>query len=444
MMTGIGKRLPLVATGLLGAAMTALTGCQGLAPTTPSVVSGTALHGTVYGGQNPVSGSTIQLYAAGSTGYGSANPYATGSSLLGNHVVTSASDGTFNITGDYTCPSAATPVYLVATQGNPGLPSGYNANLALMAALGPCGNLTSSSSVFINELTTVASVWALSPFMTGIANVGTSATNATGLTNAFASVSKLVNIGAGTIPGAALPAGAVYPGAKMNTLADILAACVNSGGGVAGDGSVCGNLFTYTTVNGVAPTDTITAALNIAQHPNVQTANLTALTPSAAPFQPTLTGAPKDFSLVLTYSGVTVTTTKAIAVDASGSVWLPNPNGNAVTKLSNTGAVLFVATNSPLGTFNLPATVAIDTSGNAWVMNSGGNTVVELTSAGSLLTYYNSALSAPNAAAFDASGNIWIANSGNGSVTEITNAGALSNYAGPGIAAPTAIAINPK
>lgn len=39
--------------------------------------------------------------------------------------------------------------------------------LAMMAGLGLCENLTASTYIFINEITSVAAVWALSPFMTG-------------------------------------------------------------------------------------------------------------------------------------------------------------------------------------------------------------------------------------------------------------------------------------
>jgi hypothetical protein len=38
--------------------------------------------------------------------------------------------GSFTITGDYTCPSGSSEVYLVAAGGNPGLGSGTNANTA--------------------------------------------------------------------------------------------------------------------------------------------------------------------------------------------------------------------------------------------------------------------------------------------------------------------------
>ena len=37
---------------------------------------------------------------------------------------------------------------------------------------------------------------------------------------------------------------------EFNTLADVLAACVNSLGGVAGDGSPCGTLFASVTYPG--------------------------------------------------------------------------------------------------------------------------------------------------------------------------------------------------
>jgi streptogramin lyase len=438
-------------TVALSLALAALTGC-GVAPAGPVSLRGAALHGTVHGGQNPVSGSTIQLYAAGSTGYGSAYTYAAGTSLLGNNTVTTDSSGNFDITSDYTCPTAATEVYLVSSQGNPGLSSGNNANLALMAALGPCGNLSSSTNIIVNELTTVASVWALSPFMTGIANIGTSATNAVGLTNAFASVNKLVNTSTGLVSGPALPAGAVVPAAKLNTLANILAACVNSGGGVTGDKSACGYLFFYTTVNGVAPTDTITAALNMAQHPNTQTANLTYLSGTAPPFQPALPTAPSDFSLVITYSGAGISTPKAIAADASGNVWTANSGSNSATEIDALGATTTDATgylSGPtgytVGPLNAPSAVAIDIFGNAWLANAGNSTVTRISPSGATGTVFTGGnLSSPSGLAIDTNNNIWIANNGNSSVTQISSTGVLTNYTAAGITAPTAIAINPK
>ena len=85
------------------------------------------------------------------------------------------------MTGDYTCPSSTAMVYIVATGGNPGNGNGaVNPNLAMMATLGQCGNLTPSSFVNISELTTVAAVYALQPFMTTYTSVGTSATNPQG------------------------------------------------------------------------------------------------------------------------------------------------------------------------------------------------------------------------------------------------------------------------
>jgi hypothetical protein len=87
------------------------------------------ISGRVHGGQQPVSGATIQLYAVASSG-GSPSTALISVSVS----VTSASDGTFTITGDYTCPSGGL-VYLTATGGNPGITSS-NSNIALMTALG--------------------------------------------------------------------------------------------------------------------------------------------------------------------------------------------------------------------------------------------------------------------------------------------------------------------
>ena len=91
--------------------------------------------------------------------------------------MTSGAGGGFSITHDYNCPSATSQVYLVASGGNPCLSAGTNNTaLALMAALGPCGQLNGSTFVDIDEVTTVASVYALAQFMTagGGANLGAS------------------------------------------------------------------------------------------------------------------------------------------------------------------------------------------------------------------------------------------------------------------------------
>ena len=50
-----------------------LSGCAGMPPITTSntdSIPGTVLHGTVHGGQNPIVGAHVYLYAIDTTGYG--------------------------------------------------------------------------------------------------------------------------------------------------------------------------------------------------------------------------------------------------------------------------------------------------------------------------------------------------------------------------------------
>lgn len=102
----------------------------------------------------------IQLYAAGTTGPGSA------STPLLTATVNTDAVGSFSLANLYRCPTPTTPVYITATGGNPGLPSATNNTaLALMAALGPCGSLTPSTFISINEVSTVAAIWSASPFI---------------------------------------------------------------------------------------------------------------------------------------------------------------------------------------------------------------------------------------------------------------------------------------
>jgi trimeric autotransporter adhesin len=287
-------------------------------------------HSSVYGGQQPVSGSTLQLYAVGTTGDGSpATPLLT-------QTVTSDANGNFTITGAYTCPSASTLVYVTATGGNPGLSSGTNnAALALMAALGPCGSLGPSTFISMNELTTVAAVWALAPFMSSYSSIGSGSADAAALASAFTLASEYVNTTTGTAPGLNVPAGTTVPVAQLNTLADILSSCVNSAGGVAGDGSVCGTLFVAATPSGgTAPVEVAGAGLNIANSPTANVSSLFGLVTATAPFQPVLAAVPADFTV-----GLALPSTLSIS---PGTLTFPNTilsiNSSPQTvTLTNTG-----------------------------------------------------------------------------------------------------------
>jgi hypothetical protein len=263
--------------------------------------------GLVHGGQQPVTGATIQLYTVGTAGDGSA-----ATALLSPAAVSDANGG-FNISGKYTCPSASSLVYIVASGGNPGLPPGTNnAALSLMAALGPCGNLSPSTFIFIDELTTVAAVYALAPYMTSPSAIGSASGDATALASAFTLASYFANTTTGATPGTGVPVGTIVPVAQINTIGDILAACVNSAGGASGDSTPCGTLFSLTTPPGLTPaTNTVTALLHLANNPTLNTASLYDLVTPSAPFQPTQPQVPPDLSVRLTVpSGFTASTSE--------------------------------------------------------------------------------------------------------------------------------------
>ncbi len=275
----------------------ALTGCS-LSPTKPgsSVPRLKGIGGNIHGGQQPVSGATIQLYTVGTTGDGSAaTPMLTST-------VKSDANGNFLFGGLFSCTNA-TMVYLTATGGDPGLGTN-NPNLSMMTAIGPCSSIMSNTFVMINELTTVAAVSTLAPFMGAsgsAANIGSSPTDVSSLTAAFTLSSELVDPTTGETPGQMVPTGMTVPSAEIDTLADVLSTCINSAGGTAGDSSACGHLFSLMTpATAAAPTNTIAALLNLANNPTLNTTAVYSLAPAAAaPFQPGLTTAPPDFQIRL-------------------------------------------------------------------------------------------------------------------------------------------------
>jgi hypothetical protein len=334
----------------------ALTGCAVENPAAQS--SPGVIQGQVHGGQQPVTGATIQLYAVGATGDASA------ATPLLSSAVSTDQNGSFNISSLYTCPSSISEVYIVATGGNPGLPQGTNNTaLSMMAALGQCGSLSSSTYIVINEVTTVGSLAALYPFMTSATHVGSGPSDAAQLASAFALVPEYVNIGNGTVPGLALPSGYSAPSRQIDTLGNIIAGCIDSSGGGAGDGSPCGNLFSLATPSaGQAPSNTIGALLDILSNPSQNVAGLFSLSGAIVPFQPSLPSAPSNWLLPV-LPIYTVDGSVNLAGSCGGSTSIPPitvtlTQGNTVIRTTTTNSSgVYSFASVPNGTYTITPSI---------------------------------------------------------------------------------------
>jgi hypothetical protein len=309
-----------------------LSGCSGgmhVATSGFSAPVAGKFRGAVHGGQQPVSGSTIQLYAVGTTGDGSAS-----TPLLTTARVTNQ-NGEFDITGNYSCPSASSLVYLSATGGNPGLGGVVNnPNIAALVVVGQCGNISATTYVNLNEVTTVAAVEALAPFMAGPAAIGSFLDDAPALSAAFTLATEYANPASGISPGQNVPAGSTVPYELINTLADAIAPCINSVGGVAGDGSNCGTLFALTSPAGVKPTaDTVTALLRITQSPATNSQQIADLATPTAPYQPTVPSTPASLAVAL--SGPAFTLSVPMLAPASVPIGYTSPA--VYVMVTNTG-----------------------------------------------------------------------------------------------------------
>ena len=339
-------------------------------------------------GSQAVNGATVQFYAAGGGGYGSA-----GTPLLTNAAATDSTGG-FTVAAGYTCASPSTQVYLIAKGGNPSLSGPVNnSSLELMAAVGSCGSIASGAAVMVNEVTTVASVAALAAFYSAGGNVGVSATNAGGLANAFGAASELANMTTGASPGGSLPTGLSIPSAKINTLANILNSCTGAGGGAA-----CTSLMTAATISGaVAPANTLDAVYNILRNPANNVSALNALLPAKPVFVPVTASAAPDWTLAVTWSGGGMDLPTAMALDSKGNAWVASYFSmlTELPALGSGGSVQQIA-SSPAA-LNESYGLTIDGSDNIWVaneqtansINSGNGSVAEFSSAGQLLSGAN-------------------------------------------------------
>ncbi len=432
---------------LLSSVALLLSACAGMPVLTTSntdSVPGTVLHGSVHGGQNPIVGAHVYLYAVNNTGYGGPGiaPTSTNQSvsllrsasntaqdISGNYYVTTDPYGNFTITNDYSCPSNYAHTYFYASGGDPGLGSGVNSAITLTAPADACNT---SASTDINEVSTIVTAYVFAGYASDPLHVSSSNTAlaATGLNNAANTLANLEDVNMSVALATTPALNGTVPQQEINTLANILAACVNS----TGPGSMqCSTLFSNATNNGVNAQDTASAALNIAHNPGPSptvVANLFGLQTANSPFQPSLpsTPVPNDFTIAISYTGGGLNSAVPLAIDKSGNVWVGNTatGANSVSEFSPVGAPITTSAGYTGGGIEDPYSLAIDKSGNVWTANVTPNSLSEISSTGTPATlspYTGGGLNAPYDIAFDQLGHVWVVNNVGASLSEFSSAG---------------------
>ena len=416
----------------------------------------------------------MQLYAAGTSGNGS------GATAMLSAALQTDANGNFVVPGGYSCPSAASELYLVASGGSITATEGSNSGIQFFTAVGTCAQVAPSSQFTVNEVTTAAAAWSFAQFLAPGSQLGASASNAAGLANAVATFNILVNPGSGTSPGGGYPQSATPATPRIDLMADLLNTCAAST-----TQTPCGQLFSEATASGdTAPANTLDAVLSLVHHPdlNVQTLYLQAATSTA--FGPAPATSPSDWTLFISFSGGGIfepgalgitstgdvwvssypgvasrfaTTGQAItpsgingsgmnsvyglAIDAQDNVWIPNESSDSsvngglgsVTELNSQGQPVSGVTGYSAGGLDFPVAIAIDPNSTAWTIDYGNSHLTLLNASGQPVSgaagYSNTSLIFPQAIAIDANHNAWLANEGGVTITKASPDGTqFSSY----------------
>jgi len=381
---GLQRRVSQAVGATFAAAAALLAACGGGSSShsgaTPAARS---MHGTVYGGRQPVSGSTVTVYSAGVPG-------AQFSTQIGQ--TTTDANGQWNVATLSPAPAAGQLVYVVATGGNAG--GGSNSDIALMTLAGLSPNFPSALNV--DELSTVAATAVLQNQIT-LPECSTVAGNtvASGRCVAIAGANNSLGQRAGTFTNLVDPATgaaatfltAAASGSplnltlqKLDSLADLLANCVNSAGGSLGDGGACSNLFIFTS----SSSDTLAAALNMATSPvvNADGQGLLGLLKPPLVYSPTVSAAPanwtvggQQFAYVLDVSSSA--TLSGFSIDAANGV-LTRIGGSPVSGVtvgapaaSPSGRFVYAVTDASTGGVNGVKAFSVDPASGTLTPVSG-------------------------------------------------------------------------
>ena len=304
-----------------------------------------AVVGTVQSARLPVSGAQVSLYAAQTAGT-EGNPSALSTGVTDDQ-------GSFSLPAGFQCPSADAQMYLVASGGNAG--GGMNPDLVFMSALGPCSQL-GATPVVVNEVTTVASVYALSAFISNGQRIGSESASPAAITEAFSSVNDLADIHTGDARVYTVSGAGIVPRAKIDTLANLVSACARTAGSSPGDDSFCDRLFQATALGtNTTPQlrNTAQAVLNLARNAagfqNIPDsfASLFRLASSSGAFEPALQAQPNDWTLGIRFaapSQVSISSppnasaeNTTSSIDAAKNLWVKT-NAGTVTEFVGGGA----------------------------------------------------------------------------------------------------------
>jgi hypothetical protein len=432
-------------------------GCANFTATAPSVAptgASGAMAGNVHGGQQPVAFATVQIWSVGTSGYGSSG------TLFATTTTSDDGAGSFqfikqpntdtpypNTSSTWACPASGNPyMYLLARGGNTQgthSASAINNAAVFFLALGQCGNLSTTSFFNLNEVTTVGSLAPLTQFFSPVTeSIGSpNTTQATlGLANAFTNVANLVDVNTGAALGRISHTYhySLAETTKINTIADVLAACMNS---VSQTSTTCTSLFTYAIPPSPAvtsqpaatfttATDTLQALWYMLANPsNGGSSNLTQLygliAANGAPFQPTAPYQPTDWNIGITFysitnsgypCGNTFSNPNKVVVDANGDPYFVNTQAYYSGYYAPTvsGGYRFFCYN-----FQEVRDLVFDIYGTAWSTTDNARNIISLFA--NVTNIYNTPV-LPFSIVADGTGDIFYSDKYSGAIYEIPSA----------------------
>ncbi len=149
-----------------------------------------------------------------------------------------------------------------------------------------------------------------------------------------------------------------------------------------------------------------------------------------------------------------------LAINASGDLFVAEPNNHVVRKITSGGIITLVAGNNSAGfsgnggqataaQLNGPVDVAVDASGNVYISDQQNNRIRKVTTGGIISTHTGTGTAAyggdggpataasintPYGLAIDACNNLFIADNQNSRIRKVNSGGIISTYAGNGSA----------